>query len=98
MSNEQADFKKIEETLSDGKQTYEDARELASLIAQKRQATATQTTQLQQLMATMQADLARMYLNDVEVVAMQSESMGNTLKAISNGQQLETLDEQMKRQ
>jgi hypothetical protein len=39
-----------------------------------------------------------MYLNDVEVVAMQSESMGNTLKAISNGQQLETLDEQMKRQ
>ncbi len=98
MSNEQADFKKIEETLSDGKQTYEDARELASLIAQKRQAIATQTTQLQQLMATMQADLARMYLNDVEVVAMQSESMGNTLKAISNGQQLETLDEQMKRQ
>lgn len=96
ISREQQDMNKIYETLSDNEQTYEDGRELASFIALKRQTVATQTTQLQQIYAMLQADLARMYLNDQETVALQSEQVNNSLKIISGGAPLQTIDEKMK--
>jgi len=95
-SSEQQDFKKIQETLQDTNQTYEDARELAAYIALKRQSVTTQTTQLQQIMSLLQADLARMYLNDQETVAMQSEQVSNSLKMISGGTPLPTIDQALK--
>jgi len=95
MSVEQQDMNKIYETLSDEEQTYEDARELASLISLKRQTVATQTTQLQQIYSTLQADLARMYLNDQEIIAQQAEQMSSSLKIISGGAPLQTIEEKL---
>jgi len=97
-SGEQQDFKKIQETLQDTNQTYEDARELGAYISLKRQAITMQTTQLQQILSLLQADLARMYLNDQETVAMQSEQVSNSLKMISGGTPLPTIDQALKGQ
>jgi hypothetical protein len=88
---------KIYETLSDPEQTYEDARELASFISLKRQTIATQTTQLQQIYAMLQADLARMYLNDQETLAMQAEQINKSLKMISGGVPLRSIDDDLQR-
>jgi hypothetical protein len=97
MSQEQADFQKIENSLTNPAQTYEDAREMGAMIDMKRQEIATQTTQLQQTYALLQADIARMILNEQENYAKQSEDMSLSLKAISKGETLGTLEEQMKK-
>lgn len=96
ISIEQQDFNKIQQTLEDSSQTYEDARDLSSFIALKKQIVTTQCTQLQQILSMLQADIARMYLNDQEIVAMQSEQVANSLKILSGGAPLQTIDEAMK--
>ncbi|MBN1292371.1 MAG: hypothetical protein JXB48_11075 [Candidatus Latescibacteria bacterium] len=97
ISIEQQDFGKIQQTLVDEDQTYEDARELSAFISLKRQTISTQTTQLQQVYAMLQADLARLYLNDREIVALQSEQVSNSLKIISHGKPLPAIADQIQR-
>ena len=96
MSNEQADFNKIQQTLVDPKQTYEDAQELSAMIALKRQTVSTQTTQLQQTLSMLQADIARMYLNDQEKISMQTEQVTNSLKVLSGGAPFPSIDDALK--
>lgn len=97
LSKEQEDFQRIQQTLEDESQTYEDARELSAFIALKRQTVSVQSTQLQQMLSMLQADLARMYLNDQEILAMQSEQVNNSLKIISGGAPFPTIDEALER-
>jgi hypothetical protein len=96
MSNEQADFNKIQQTLTDPKQTYEDAQEMSAMIALRRQTVSTQTTQLQQTLSMLQADIARMYLNDQEKISMQTEQVTNSLKILSGGAPFPTIDDALK--
>jgi hypothetical protein len=96
LSNEQQDFSKIQKTLVEPDQTYEDARELSAFIALKRQTIATQNTQLQQIYSLLQADLARLYLNDREITAMQSEQVNSSLKILSGGTSLPTIEQALK--
>ena len=97
ISTEQQDFIKIQQTLEDENQTCEDARELSAFIALKRQTTSTQTTQLQQVYSMLQADLARLYLGDREIIALQSEQVTNSLKVISRGKPLPVIADQIQR-
>jgi hypothetical protein len=45
----------------------------------------------------LQADLARMVLNDLEMVALQAEDVSNSLKMLSKGAPMKTIDEEAQR-
>lgn len=96
LTKEQQNLSKMQDALIDPKQTYEDARELSAMIALKRQEVSTQSTQLQQTLSLLEADVARMYLNDQEIIAMQSEQVNNSLKIISGGAPFPTIDDVLK--
>jgi hypothetical protein len=98
MSQEQQDFVKIQTALQDRSQTYEDAREMFAFIALKRQTITTQTAQLEQMYSFLQADLARMVLHDQETVALQSEQVSNSLKTISKGAPMTTIEQEAGRE
>ncbi len=84
-SIEDQNFELISKNLADKNQTYEDERELSSLIESERSKVSNQNTQIMQRITFMSVDLARMHMLDKEKAVAERGSFQKELALVVSG-------------